>query len=81
MDLRELGSRLPKGRGLTELLRRDFLRLGLDEGAVQVATDEVEALRRTLAWARPGDFVALLVHVDEEGVRRVLAERGKTNGH
>jgi UDP-N-acetylmuramyl tripeptide synthase len=56
------------------LMRQELLRIGMEQGAVQLAEDEVEALRRALAWARPGDFVALLVHVDEEGVRRLLGE-------
>ena len=37
---------------------------------------EVDAIRRALAWARPGDLAAILVHVDRDEVLAELRARG-----
>ena len=57
------------------LIAAELRRLGMRDGSVRIAPTEGEALRRALAEALPGDFVALLVHLEEEEVRAVLAER------
>jgi UDP-N-acetylmuramyl tripeptide synthase len=58
------------------VLRRAFLALGLPAEHVAVAPDECAAVERALAWARPGDVVLLLVHVERDAVGRLLAARG-----
>ncbi|MBL9105779.1 MAG: hypothetical protein JNL82_32960 [Myxococcales bacterium] len=71
--VRDLGHYL-RGRQpgeVPDLLRRTFIELGTPAHAVESAADEVEVLRRGLEWARPGDLVAILVHVDRA---EVLAE-------
>jgi UDP-N-acetylmuramyl tripeptide synthase len=47
------------------LLRAALLRFGVDESAVVMQPAEVEAARYALAWARPGDVVALLLHAPD----------------
>ncbi|HUO81009.1 MAG TPA: Mur ligase family protein [Steroidobacteraceae bacterium] len=44
------------------ILRAELVRAGLAEDALPVCPTELEAARRALAWARPGDVLALLVH-------------------
>ena len=39
-----------------------LLRAGLPEAALPVCTSELEAARRALEWARPGDVLVLPVH-------------------
>jgi UDP-N-acetylmuramyl tripeptide synthase len=43
-------------------IRAELLRQGLPSAALPVCMSEVEAVRHALAWARPGDVLALLVH-------------------
>ena len=57
---------------IPQQMREDIIASGIQPALVQIAVDEVAALRTALDWARPGDFIALLVHVDEEGVRALL---------
>ena len=58
------------------LLRAELLRLGLPSAAQDTAADEVDLLRRGLAWAQPGDLVAILVHVDRDEVQAELHRLG-----
>jgi cyanophycin synthetase len=58
------------------LLQGELLRLGLPSAAIETASDEVELLRRGLAWAEPGDLVAILVHVDRDEVQAELRRLG-----
>jgi cyanophycin synthetase len=44
------------------IIRRELLRLGLPEAALQMRETELEAARFALAWARPGDVLALPLH-------------------
>jgi len=44
------------------ILRAALLRHGMTESALVLQSNEVDAARHALAWARPGDVVALLVH-------------------
>ena len=76
--VRELSGYL-RGRALgevPEVFRRAFLSLGLLESAFSVADSEVLALESAFAEAHPGDFVVVLVHLDEAGTRAFLASRG-----
>lgn len=72
--LRELHGYL-RGRAPGEvpaLLRRALGARGLASGAVVDAHDEVASLRTALEGAKPGDVVALFVHLDHAGVAGVL---------
>jgi len=44
------------------IIRAELRRLGFPDSALPVANSEVDAARRALAWARPGDVLALPVH-------------------
>ncbi len=47
---------------MPRILRGELLRQGVPESAVPVHASELEAVRAALAWARPGDVLALTVH-------------------
>ncbi len=67
-----------RGRALGEvpaLFERAFRELGLPEGAFSIVPTEVDALRSALHDARPGDFIAVLVHLDHAEVHAFLEER------
>ncbi len=53
-----------------------FRELGLPPASVRTRTSEVEALTEALAEGRPGDVVALLVHLDHEEVQSLLTRPG-----
>ncbi|MCY1066577.1 Mur ligase family protein [Nannocystis sp. RBIL2] len=55
------------------LLERSFEGLGI---ACERVESEVAAIRRGLEWARPGDVIAILVHVDRDEVWAELRARG-----
>ncbi len=67
-----------RGRALGEiprLLRTELVRLGLAESALPVCTTELDAARCALAWARPGDVLAMPIHAAaaREAVLALLA--------
>lgn len=77
--VRELGGYL-RGRApgdVPELYRRTLMALGLPEPAFAVVASEVAALERAFVDAAPGDFVAVLVHVDHAEVQAFLARDGR----
>ena len=47
---------------IPRIIRTTLLRAGLPEAVLPVCTSELEAARCALAWARPGDVLALPVH-------------------
>ncbi|WAS92830.1 Mur ligase family protein [Nannocystis punicea] len=57
------------------LLEQSFAGLGI---ACERVESEVAAIRRGLEWARPGDVIAILVHVDRDEVWAELRARGVT---
>ena len=62
------------------LLRDALIALGLPPDAVATVEGEVMALRHGLAWARPGDLLAILPHVDRDEVQgelRAIAEAAR----
>lgn len=76
--LRELEGYL-RGRQpgeVPERFRQAFLERGMAAEHIHVVSGEVEALQRALEWARPGDFVVLLVHIESESVHQWLREQG-----
>jgi len=45
-----------------QLIHAELKRLGLPESALPMAGSELEAVHAALAWARPGDVLALPIH-------------------
>lgn len=75
--VRELGHYL-RGRAPMEVpgvFRRELLRLGLPDSAFAFVDSEVAALTLALDGGSPGDFVVVLVHVEEEETRAFLSSR------
>jgi UDP-N-acetylmuramyl tripeptide synthase len=62
---------------IPRIIRAELIRQGLPESALPVANSEVEAARLALAWARPGDVLALPVHSlsARSAVVAILAKR------
>jgi hypothetical protein len=54
------------------VFKRELTSRGLPESAFGMIESEVAALSRTLADAAPGDFVVILVHVEEAATRAFL---------
>jgi UDP-N-acetylmuramyl tripeptide synthase len=54
------------------LLADEFTRLGIREESLSRAGEEIAAVRRALAWARPGDLLVLAVHQDRRAVLDLL---------
>ncbi len=59
-----------------EVLAAAFRRLGLPDEAVEIAPDELGALDRALAAARPGDLVLLFLTIEREAVRARIEALG-----
>ena len=58
---------------MPQLIRALLLRHGLPESALPMADTELDAARQALRWARPGDVVALPLHV-KSARQAILAE-------
>ena len=56
------------------LLMDELRRLGLEDGAISTAPDDMGALRQALEWARPGDLLLVTIHVEQ---RRALELLGR----
>jgi cyanophycin synthetase len=72
----------PAGQ-VREILADELARLGVPLERVEHVQSEVEAARRALSWARPGDLLLLLCHEDRAGVTdyiATLSARGWTPG-
>jgi cyanophycin synthetase len=75
--VRELGDYL-RGRApgdVPALYRKSLVDRGFAPEAFAVVSSEVEALERSLVGASPGDFVAVLVHLDQAEVQAFFAAR------
>lgn len=67
-----------RAEGETEaVLARALLGLGLPEEALMRVEGEVAALEVGLDWARPGDVILVLVHIERDAVREWLAARSR----
>jgi UDP-N-acetylmuramyl tripeptide synthase len=62
---------------MPRLIRTKLLRLGLPESALSLAHTELDAAHHALRWARPGDVVALPMHVSSAR-KALLAELRQT---
>ena len=56
------------------LLRRALLELGLAPSQVLVAPSESEGLRNAIATAEADEFIVILIHLEREGVKAVIAD-------
>ena len=54
------------------MLRDEFRIAGAADDRVQVVDDELDAFAWALAWARPGDVLALTVHEQRDGAIALL---------
>lgn len=55
------------------IITGELLALGLDAGAIELAPDELSAVRAALAWAQPGDLLLLLAHSRRAAVLDLVA--------
>lgn len=72
--VKELGTKL-RGRQLGEVpaVIVDELRtLGASDHMFMTTADEIEAVREALKWARPGDFMVFLLHVERKPALSLL---------
>ena len=60
------------------LLKLEFFNRGLPADAFALVDDEIAALDAGMAWARPGDLIAVLVHIQRDEVHRWL-DRGENH--
>ncbi len=60
------------------VLRAAFEGCGLHPHDIDVQEGELDAVRCALHWARPGDWVILLIHVHRQAVLDWLREQGAT---
>jgi cyanophycin synthetase len=70
-ELPEMLRGRPEGE-IPAILEDELRRQGASEGSLGRARNEMEAVRQALAWARPGDLVVLLVHVQRDEVLELL---------
>jgi UDP-N-acetylmuramyl tripeptide synthase len=54
------------------ILEAELRRLGAPPDALLHAADDPDAVRKALAWARPGDLLVLLVHTRRDEVLEIL---------
>jgi UDP-N-acetylmuramyl tripeptide synthase len=57
-------------------IRDHLVRLGVGNGVVDVTGDDVAGLSLALDEAKPGDTIAMLIHIDGPGVASLLTSRG-----
>ncbi len=68
-----------RGRKLGDvpaLMRQTLLSLGTPSAAIRDVDTEIEVLREGLAWAQPGDVIAILDHVERDEIQAELARLG-----
>ena len=59
---------------VTGILSDYLMEQGHDPTDISVHGNEVDAIQAALDWARPGDLVVHLVHIDRDAVRQVLTD-------
>ncbi len=73
--VKELASKL-RGRQLGEVpavIVDELHRLGIRDDQFMQADSEIEAVRQALSWARPGDFLVLLLHAERKAAMAFLS--------
>lgn len=76
-ELPEMLRGRPEGE-VPAILEAELRRLGATDGDLGRARNEMEAVRQALAWARPGDLLVLLVHVQRDEVLELLGRLSET---
>ena len=77
--LRALPEKYNRGRApgaVTELMRAELNARGFDSDKVGFADSEVDALDQALEWAKPGDLVVHLVHIERDAIKCHLQTLG-----
>jgi hypothetical protein len=64
---------------LTKVMSDELLRLGSKDDEIIKTDTEYSAVIKSLEWARPGDFLALLVHDDRVETMALLDKLRDTN--
>ena len=64
----------PKGE-VIEVFKHAFLEKNVSPTQITAATSELDALKLGLAWAKPGDFVIHLVHMERQAIKDYFATR------
>lgn len=57
---------------LSEIFVDELKQLGASQDQMQLATNEYDAVHKALTWARPGDFLVLLLHDKREPTMNLL---------
>jgi len=70
-ELPEMLRGRPEGK-VPAILEAELRRLGATDGDLGRARNEMEAVRQALAWARTGDLLVLLIHVQRDEVLELL---------
>ena len=74
--IKELPKKL-RGRKLGELsavIMDELAQLGASPESMLQADDEFNAVKLALQWARPGDFLVLLLHEDRKPSMELIAQ-------
>ena len=53
-------------------MRETLIGLGAPPAKIRDVETEIEVLREGLAWARPGDVIAILDHVERDEIKAEL---------
>ena len=56
-----------------KILTEELARLGAAKDRVLYAPSELDAVRESLRWSRPGDLLLLLLHAEREAVLALLS--------
>ena len=62
---------------LTEVMSAELRRLGATDDTIIETDTEYSAVLKSLAWAQPGDFLALLIHEDRPQTMELLEKLEK----
>ena len=62
------------------LLRETLIGLGMPGDSVREVASELDVLREGLAWARPGDVIAIIDHVERDEIQAELQALGAIQG-
>ena len=66
---RELGA-------VPAIMREALIELGTPADTIREVATEIEVLREGLEWARPGDVIVILDHVERDEIQAELQQRG-----
>ena len=64
---------------LSEVMVNELMRLGSDKDAIIQTDTEFSAVIKSFEWARPGDFLALLIHEDRPQTMELIEKLQQAN--